>query len=248
MPIEWINLYRQFLPTMVRIVVEKENGDFDMGAGFHIGDGFIATAKHVVHGHKTVTLTGEWYGGKQISIKNFYYPADDDTDVAVAETDFSLADYMSDRHLILDSQDAPVAYEKLDHVPLALYWDDHLGVDFIMSSVMLLGYPRIPFSKEAVVVAARGEVNAIIDKYPAERSKPSSVQFIMSTTARGGFSGGPAISEYGFCMGICTEALTSDGKYIETGFTAVNSLEPLFNLLIHNKIYPTSIGDWLKEM
>jgi hypothetical protein len=100
-----------------------------------------------------------------------------------------------------------------------------------MSRVLLLGYPPIPFSKDPVLVAAEGEVNAVIDKHISPHP-----HFILSAVPRSGFSGGPAISEHGFLLGVLTESLGKGGEATESGFFAAISIEPLLALLHDNGI------------
>ncbi len=121
--------------------------------------------------------------------------------------------------------------EKVDYIPLGDHLDDWLGDELVLSHVLVFGYPNIPLSIEPVLVAVQGEVNAVIDKYTSPHP-----HFIISSTARGGFSGGPVISEYDFLLGIFTESLIEGQQDTENGFASVLSIEPLLVLLHENKI------------
>jgi hypothetical protein len=95
-----------------------------------------------------------------------------------------------------------------------------------------MGYPPIPLSREPVLVAVQGEVSAIVDKYCGPHP-----HFVISSIPRGGFSGGPVISEYDFLLGIFVESLMDAEQTVELGFASVLSIEPLLVLLQENDIH-----------
>lgn len=64
------------------------------------------------------------------------------------------------------------------------------------------------------------------------------VHFIVSATARGGFSGGPAILQDGYLLGVVTSSLLRDNLPSELGFQAVLSVEPLRILLGERGMMP----------
>ena len=65
---------------------------------------------------------------------------------------------------------------------------------------------------------------------------------------RGGFSGGPVLSEYGFLLGIVTESLVMNNQPEQLGYTAAISVEPLLTMLHENKIYPASNRETLEVL
>src|SRR5437588_11539468 len=148
--------------------------------------------------------------------------------MAVLETDFSL-DYYMEKVTIIENGEPR---EKADRIPLGEHLDDWIGNELILSRVVAFGYPRIPLSKEYVLVAVQGEINAVIDKYSGPHS-----HFVISSIAREGFFGGPVISEYDFLLGVLTESLTDGDQALENSFASVISIEPLLVLLHENKIY-----------
>jgi hypothetical protein len=125
--------------------------------------------------------------------------------------------------------------EGAHYIPLGSHLDDWIGRgDFEVTDVVILGYPPIPFTTEPNLVAVRSEVNAVVDL----RSFESPVHFIFSAVPRGGFSGGVAISEFGFALGTITQSLFSDDQLPELGFFAATSVECIYQCLDHHRILP----------
>jgi len=78
------------------------------------------------------------------------------------------------------------------YIPLGGQLDDFLGqYELVLYRTLVLGYPPIPFADRPVLVASVGEINALVDKYTGGHP-----HFVVSTIARGGFSGGPALVAY----------------------------------------------------
>lgn len=113
----------------------------------------------------------------------------------------------------------------------------------MLSKVLVMGYPPIPLSQGPVLVAVQGEINAIVDKYCGPHP-----HFVISSIPRGGFSGGPVISEYKFLLGIFVESLLDADQPVELGFASVLSIEPLLVLLQENGIYIHGNSNILAEV
>jgi hypothetical protein len=117
---------------------------------------------------------------------------------------------------------------------LGKHLDDWIvRTNFILSEVIILGYPPIPLTRDPSLIAARAEVNAVVNLVPSSKS-----HFIVSATPRGGFSGGLALSEYDFALGLISSSLTNDHKAAELGFMAVISIEPIYECLALHKLLP----------
>src|SRR5205085_10488897 len=205
-------LYEKYKCCVVQITVRTQVGDLVTGAGFHIGDGYIVTARHVVEDHIIESVVGGTYSSRNVTIKNIFYPSSSKIDLAVLQTDFSL-DYYLEKTTIIENGKPK---EKVDGIPLGGHLDDCIGDELVLSRVVAFGYPRIPLSKEYVLVAVQGEINAVIDKYSSPHP-----HFVISSIAREGFFGGPVISEYDFLLGVLTESLTDGDQALENGFASV---------------------------
>src|SRR5579872_4105115 len=220
--------YDLYANCIVHINVKSDAGDYLSGAGFHIGDGYLVTARHVIENHVIESITGSRFVHDNIIINEIYYPSDSRIDLALLKTSFSLQ-HFSEKVTIINGEGQPA--EKASFIPLGEHLDDWLGDELVLSKVLMLGYPLIPFSKEPILVAVQGEVNAVIDKYNCPHP-----HFVISPIPRDGFSGGPVISEYDFLLGIFVESLSNEDQVAEPGFASVLSIEPLLVLLRQNGI------------
>jgi hypothetical protein len=110
--------------------------------------------------------------------------------------------------------------------------DDWLGEsDFVLTEAVIMGYPPIPKAKRLNLVGTRAEVNAMIDRYDAPH-----VHFVLSAMARGGFSGGLVLSEYGYALGMVTSSLYSGDNSTELGYITAIGVEPLYVCLSEHKL------------
>lgn len=200
------------------VAVIDQNGDEGIGTAFHIGDGIFVTARHVVDGvtikevatTKSVQLTEE-IGGKvvpprHLKILDGPYFGPEDLDVAIFRVD-------------------------LGGVPLpAIAVSDHtdysLGEnDLVLSDILVVGYPPIPFTTIPSQVVTLGQINAVV------RVRHSPVlHFIASTMARGGFSGGVVLDYSGVALALVTESLGNSDMPVETGYMSLMTIEPAVDL------------------
>lgn len=217
-------------------------GNVGIGTGFHVGEGVFVTARHVVE-NRTITEVGfdddaiiqellqeKKYWGKQNHgrvniIDGPFFHDNPVVDVAC----FKIAPY-------------PKAW-----IPLGGHLDDYMGqYELILYRTLVLGYPPIPLTKEPKIVASVGEVNALIELYVGSHHP----HFLISTMARGGFSGSPVLVAYNednpnggtAVLGMVTQALTTDDKSPEQGYMAVLTVEPIYACLEKNNLLPHGQG------
>ncbi|MFH4782956.1 trypsin-like peptidase domain-containing protein [Vibrio diabolicus] len=177
------------------------------------GDQSIGTAFHVGSG-VFITARHVVDGTKILEVANTtdYYVPDESVDIAA---------------LIIEGIECPV-------IPLGSHLDDWINdEEFSLAQVVIMGYPPVPFSKEPTLISSRAEVNAVIDKYTGGHP-----HFIVSSIARGGFSGGPCLIEWNFALGVVTESLVECDGSPESGYMAVISIEPVYVCLSHHGIFP----------
>lgn len=233
-------IFTDYAAALAYVEVESPNGDLGIGSAFHVGEGVFVTARHVVEGKRvneicmTVPLDGTQaetattflsQNGERVPVHDVnngvlqlksgpFFHSHSDIDVAV----FRVHDI--DPH-------TPI-------IPLGSHLDDWLGrSDFVLTEAVVLGYPPIPMTTTPVLVGARAEVNAQVDLYDSPH-----VHFILSATARGGFSGGVAFSEYGFALGLVTRSLLVNDGSSESGYMSVLTIEPIYECLANHKMLP----------
>ncbi|HHQ6550623.1 TPA: S1 family peptidase [Serratia fonticola] len=224
------HLYQSYKVAMVRITIKTPEGDLSTGSAFHIGDGWLVTAAHVINGGEIDAIVGERYSSN-LKIEKIIRHQDERIDLALLKTDFELSHYLTQCTIM----NPPEGFVKTDHIQIGGHLDDWIGDELVLSKVLLMGYPPIPFSNEPVLLAAEGEVQAVIDKYNGPHP-----HFVISCMGRGGYSGGPVLSEYGFLLGVLTESLVMNQQTEELGYSSAISVEPLLTLLQANGIYPAS--------
>ena len=219
-------LFERFAGSVAYVSVESPDGTNNMGTCFHIGDGIFITAKHVVEGNKVIKvsntpvgiqsaggegLTMNYILGHAKAISGFYYHPEDNYDLC--------AFYTPDICCL--------------GIPLGPIIDDHFGNDLMLSSVVVMGFPRVYASREPVLVCVKGEVNAAISCYLQKQRV-----YVISCLARGGFSGGPVLATPNRCVGLITSSLLAGELPAELGFMAVVECRPIYELLAHNNIMP----------
>lgn len=220
-------LYQLYKPCVACVVVRDQHGDLHRGSAFHIGNGFLVTARHVVQSMEISEVVPHHYAQKPVSVKRVHTPLVESVDLAILETDFSLEHYMTKVQIVEGDR----FRKKVDFVQIGGHLDDWLDDGLILSKAIIIGYPIVPRVPSLVPVVIEAEVNAIVHRY----DEPY-VHFIMSSVPRGGFSGAPVLSEFGFLLGVLTDSLYGNDQPHELGFASAVSVEPLLELIHEDKI------------
>jgi len=228
-------LFEKYASAVVYVSVELPNGNESIGTAFHVGEGVFVTARHVVEGNKILEIANTISRG-------FFDPSDSSF---IENENSSFRELRPSKgklvkgplfHPNCSVDIAALVVEGLNcaTIPLGSHLDDWINDEaFSLAEVLVMGYPPIPFSKEPKLIVTRAEVNAIIDKYTGGHP-----HFIVSSIARGGFSGGPCLIEWDFTLGVVTESLVEGDSSPESGYMAVVSIEPVFVCLSHHGILP----------
>lgn len=228
-------LYERYASAVAYVVVETPTGDEAIGSAFHVGEGVFITARHVVDGNKLLHIgtTVSRYVPDPDGIVTIHGRAGTFRHVPCGEgalrsgPHFHPDDSVDVAAIVVDGLQPPT-------VPLGSHLDDWINDNaFILAPAIVMGYPPIPFSREPLLVAARAEINAVVDKHTGDHP-----HFVISIMPRGGFSGGLCVVEWDFALGVVTEALVRDNKPTELGFMSVLSVEPIFVCLEHHGIIP----------
>lgn len=231
--------FTRYRGCVAYVETRDQSGDVGIGTCFHVGEGVFVTAAHVIR-DRAITDIGfdDGLTTLQLMEKPEHWGAKTSGAVNI----------LSGPHFHLDSH-VDVACFKAEpfpkeRIPLGGHLDDWMGqYEFVLYQTLILGYPPIPFSDRPVLVAARGEINAMIDKYSGRHP-----HFVVSCMARGGFSGGPALIAYKeyddmgtAVLGVVTESLTSNGQSTEAGYMAVLSVEPIYDCLKSANLLPATV-------
>jgi hypothetical protein len=241
-------VYDSFGAGVGYISVISGNGNEGIGSCFHIGDGVFITAKHVVENCKIKEI------GTTVHQRQYFEIEETKTTGMVRanltftpqKTSNFIGPFLNPNPKI-DVAAILVPDLKAPVLLLGDHLDDSLGQEYILSEVVVMGYPRIPYSREPLLIVSKCEVNAIVDKYTGGHP-----HFILSSMARGGFSGGPAITEEGIVLGVVTESLIANDQPTELGYLSVMSVEGIYNCISHHRIVPKHIdrmwdGFWNRE-
>lgn len=214
------------------VETEDERGGIGIGTAFHVGEGVFLTAAHVVRHRKILTIGRD--DGATIAAQD------------ASRTSLQLVDgpfFHADERIDVACFRAQPALDT--EISLGGHLDDWLPVDgFVMHRTVIMGYPPIPLSNRPCLFAQSGEINTLIDKYAGTRHP----LFIISTMARGGFSGAPVLLAYNenkgaegtAALGMVTETLCANSSAVETGYLAVLTVEPLYDCLEQAKLLPKS--------
>jgi hypothetical protein len=247
------DLYYKYRAAVAYVAVETPAGDESIGTAFHVGDNIWVTAAHVVEGNRILeigttessiddysarleatggVLMGDWY-----SRHGFYRLADepmlhpDGVDVAALRLEGPFISKEQQRPY--PALEPPRSRPDTPVVPLGGWLDDWLGHELTLEPVIVMGYPPIPFGRGPLLVTARAEINTVLDK--RQEKHP---YFIVSTMARGGFSGSLVMTEFENALGVTTESLVKDHAPAELGYFAVLAVEPVYICLEHHGVLP----------
>jgi hypothetical protein len=241
---------RLYTQSCAHLVLRTPADEIANGTCFHIGDGYYVTARHVVENNIVDRI--DPFTGSYILESELLYPSNSLTTIHIGDRNVQAhtLDHSGVRvnegphfhpdpridiaiiHLAGIDPNTPI-------VPLPSFLDEAVGdLDFILTKAVILGFPPIAFSHRADLVAVTAEVNAVADTYLDKY-----LRFILSAPPRGGFSGGPALHEYGFTLGVITESLELHLSTATTGFMAVLSADAIIECMDAHGIAPKGQRD-----
>jgi S1-C subfamily serine protease len=240
-------LFERFRGSVMYVEVAAADGERHIGSAFHVGDGTFVTAAHVVERNEIISLgTTEtayvplsaeeaagpepprtWLQGDGPPIPVHCLPP---RSYSISAGPFLATDPRADLAVFrVDELDAVTPYFELGS-----HLDDWVGAsDFVLSDVLVMGYPPIPLSTGPVLVANKASVIAQIVRYDN-----SQLNFVLSEMPRGGRSGGVVYSEWGFVLGVVTHSLLRDGHPQELGYLTTTSIEAVYVCLAEHGMLP----------
>lgn len=235
-------LYERYAAAAFYVAVRDRDGGAGIGTATHVGDGVFVTARHVLEGNSIdevgcsesthIRLPDGTSSREHVHDSTGVWPAHSIRPQRFHATTPPV--FHPDPRVDLAAFTLPTLDPLTPWVPLGGHLEDWLGIsDFVLWEVVLMGYPPIPLSTGPRLVAARAEVNGLVDLRDAAH-----VHFILSTMPRGGFSGAMAITEDGAGLGVVTRSLLNSGASAELGYMATTSIEPIYTLLVEASLLP----------
>lgn len=231
---EWGRKYfHRYSQAVAFVEVTDNKGDKHVGTAFHVGNGVFVTARHVV---EEMAITG-------IGVDKGIDPFKFGEQASYTEYKLLAGPFLHNDSTV-DIACFTVSNPPEAELPLGGHLDVYLrGHELLLHRVLLLGYPPVPLTKQTNLIACLGEINGLIETMHGQH--PS---FLISTTARGGFSGGPVLIAYNeddfmsgtAVLGIVTESLIFDGKAEESGYMAISSVQPIYDCLNQHSLLPES--------
>jgi hypothetical protein len=215
---------------------QGKDGEHGIGSCFHLGNGLFVTARHVVEnkqllqiGRHDLSLKTSPDGGKTTTHGPFLYKGkvkvsfhpDEKIDIALIQLVEDVRQKSPPRNIY--------PWLILDGSREALTEGEILGEE-----VFVLGYPPIPFNGDPDgnpnIVLLGGEIASVfLHRYAKRR------HYVISGMARGGFSGGPVLSQSGDVIGVIVESLceasNSQMSTTELGFLAAISTQAIVEAL-----------------
>jgi S1-C subfamily serine protease len=126
--------HEDYHPAMVRFVVTTGEGDESVGSGFHIGSGWVVTARHVLEEHALISARNEW-NKESLVVGSVHFHDNDKIDLAVVETDLRMEHYLQQ---VTFSNDERRNQAKTDHIPIGGHLDDWVGDEFVLSKALVM--------------------------------------------------------------------------------------------------------------
>jgi hypothetical protein len=230
--IEWgKSKFHEYRKAVAYVAVIDASGDRSIGTAFHVGNGVYLTARHAVDGYELESVSVDEghdpFGAFDATephtfnvISEFLFHTDDRVDLAC--------------FVVNNPPD--------EYINLGGHLDCFLGgYELLLHKTLVLGFPKIPMSKSPHLIASVGEVNGLLEEYHGNQ-----LLFVISTMARGGFSGGPVLVAYDeentitgtALLGIVTRSLIENNGNVESGFMAVTTVQPIYDLLEHHNLLP----------
>lgn len=195
---------RYHFDEAIRPIIVKANGDERIGTGFAVffnKKQYFITAKHCLPTKHKIYFS-PFLPNENSSPLNIYVAKDENIDVAIME--FSEHTIVSNKFFEIDRP-------------------------FPLDKVMIIGYPPLAGTTDAIQVSTTGEITAISKTY-----WHTDDQIYVSARVKGGSSGSPVIAENGRVVGVIIETLKDIQKPDlpdELGFGVALSSEALTKLL-----------------
>jgi len=230
-------LYRKYSGSIIYIAVTDDSGEQNIGTGFHVGDGLFVTARHVVENKEIIEIatTANSVHISENDDENSKYTVEP-RKLNICEGPFFHPDRNVDVAIFkVENHDLFMSSIQLSDLRKTLMKE----TDYILNNVLVLGYPPVPITIYPALISTKAEINSMISL-----RNSSYYHFIISSLARGGFSGGPVLDEEGILLGIVTESLVKNEVPSELGYMNILCTDAINSCI--NKYYKldTETNGW----
>jgi hypothetical protein len=229
--------FNKYKNSIAYIASEDDEGSHNIGTCFHVGEGVFVTARHVIESRRNIEIGfDDPHLKTDLLFGSHYWSVGSPHTISITQGPF----YHSDASVDVACFRANVSPDEA--IPLGGHFDEYLSEhEFLLNKTLVVGYPSIPLTDRPVLVASTGEVNSIVDLYNGRHP-----HFLISTMARGGFSGGPVLIAYNelnedsgtAALGLVTQSLVKDFSAPEYGYMAVLTVEPIYACLESAGVLP----------
>jgi S1-C subfamily serine protease len=160
-------------------VINLSSAEVSVGTGFAIlfnhKKQYFITAKHCLPINSEIRINVFLGNMKEYSTpEKIYIHRDDNIDIAILD--------FSERMLVSDNS------FRLEH-------------PYLLDTILVMGYPPIPGTSDAVLVSSTGEITAKANTYFHKHE-----QIYVNANIKGGSSGSPIINSYGNVVGVIIES------------------------------------------
>lgn len=168
-------------------IIDNATKEVYIGTGFAVlyqhQKQYFVTAKHCLPKNSEIRLKiFLGFGDGYSSPDNIYIHDDENVDIAILE--------FSDKKLLSDK------FFRLEH-------------PYLLDEILVMGFPPIPGTTDAILVSSTGEVTAKANTYFHRYE-----QIYVNANIKGGSSGSPIINRYGNVIGVIIES-PRDSRNIE---------------------------------
>ncbi|PZR16540.1 MAG: hypothetical protein DI539_17585, partial [Flavobacterium psychrophilum] len=199
----------RFMPLVLPISVQNNQGDYSIGTGFLYSPDTIVTARHCIEGLQRISIL--LADQTAVSVDSVFFSASESLDIAIIRIPpipgFNLPTFHIEakpEHMGKREMD------ELNYVGEPSYILFAPGV--ILDDVLTMGYPPIA-GFEAIHIADRSAINSSVFRtYAGEvlaipKKYREDIEFLLiNAKVKGGNSGGPVFDKLGRVVGMVVEA------------------------------------------